>query len=127
MENIQEEEITSRNEQDGLRKKQAVQKSQSDASPDQASLGELCSSAPIETKSSVQNTTPKKKKKKARRCQFCNVKLKKKARSFMACRCGGLFCNTHRLACDHECTYKPSQPQTASGNAKFDRLTERMD
>lgn len=114
-------------QQDGLQARQAVQKSNLDASSD-ATLESSEISMKVEVKTSAlkKNTTTKKKKK--NRCEFgsCSKKLKKRSRAFLACRCRGNFCQDHRLQCDHDCTYeKPNVSRKRS--AKFDSLSERMD
>jgi len=115
---------TTSTEQDGLNARQAVQKSNLDASSDAA-----LNSSGVSTNICV-DAEPKKKsgtkKKKRNRCEHAGCKKKlKKSRTFLSCRCGGLFCPDHRLQCDHECTYeKPQASNTKS--VKFDSLQERM-
>jgi len=115
---------TKTTEQDGLKAREAVHKTL-DASSEAAldPSGDVCLMASTPALPKTKKTI---KKKKRNRCEYGNCKKKlKKSRTFLACRCGGFFCQDHRLQCDHDCTYEP--PKVANTKSvKFDSLQERM-
>jgi len=83
-----------------------------DPYPGQKSISQPCSPDPNPTNdddaksicsdiSLDQPVKTKKKKKMKKRCKVCKIKLK--PHQCIACRCGGLFCSTHRFPDEHSC------------------------
>jgi len=63
---------------------------------------ELLDATESASKSEVASDAPKIQKKKKTRCTKCKVNV---GCIGFPCRCGGIFCSTHRYANEHSCTF----------------------
>ncbi len=59
----------------------------------------------IMTQNESDLSDPPKINKPTNRCRLCNKKLILVGSVMGVCRCGGIFCNAHKIAQDHKCTF----------------------
>lgn len=90
------------------------------ASPTTGSISASPSTTPIPgTTPSPDGAAPEKKKP---RCAVCKVKITFSKLTTNKCKCGEVFCDKHRLATEHECTYD----WKGLGRAKIEKDLEKV-
>ena len=87
---------------------------------------------PAEKKAPIIENSKKEKKKKPKRCQMDGCKMKLSITDF-DCRCKKRFCNLHKNAEKHNCTFdykafhrKKLESIGGLGGGKFDRVENRV-